>query len=36
MGSTIIALFGENVMNWEDTLVAGKKVQLGEKIGSTL
>ena len=36
MGSTIIALFGENTMNWKDTLVAGKKVQLGEKIGSTL
>jgi len=36
MGSTIIALFGENTMNWKDTLVAGKKVQLGEKIGSSL
>jgi len=35
MGSTIIALFGENAMNWEEAFVAGEKVQLGEKIGHT-
>jgi len=35
MGSTIIALFGENAMNWEEAFVAGEKVQLGEKIGTT-
>ncbi|MCF7970162.1 MAG: archaetidylserine decarboxylase [Methylococcaceae bacterium] len=34
MGSTIIALFGENAMHWEETFVAGKTVRLGEKIGS--
>ncbi|MDF1582706.1 MAG: archaetidylserine decarboxylase [Methyloprofundus sp.] len=36
MGSTIIALFGENAMHWEAAFVAGEKVQLGEKIGSTI
>jgi len=36
MGSTIIVLYGNDVMNWEDAFVAGKKVQLGEKIGQTL
>lgn len=35
MGSTIIVLYGNDVMNWEDNLVAGKSVQLGEKIGQT-
>jgi len=35
MGSTIIALFGEDAMNWESTFVTGQKVQLGEQIGST-
>ena len=35
MGSTIIVLYGNDVMNWEDRLVAGKTVQLGEKIGHT-
>lgn len=36
MGSTIIVLYGKDVMNWEETMVPGKKVQLGEKIGSRL
>ncbi|TXK98491.1 phosphatidylserine decarboxylase [Methylococcaceae bacterium HT1] len=36
MGSTIIVLYGNDVMNWEGRFVAGKKVQLGEKIGQTL
>jgi phosphatidylserine decarboxylase len=36
MGSTIIALFGEDAVNWEDSFVAGEKVQLGEQIGSVL
>ena len=35
MGSTIIVLYGNNVMNWEDLLIAGQTVQLGEKIGHT-
>jgi len=36
MGSTIIALFGEDAVNWEDSFVAGEEVQLGEKIGVSL
>jgi len=36
MGSTIIALFGENAVNWEDSFSAGTKVQLGKKIGQSL
>ena len=35
MGSTIIVLYGKDIMNWEDTFVAGKTVQLGERIGHT-
>lgn len=35
MGSTIIVLYGKDVMNWADTFVAGKTVRLGEKIGQT-
>lgn len=33
MGSTIIVLYGNDVMNWEEALLAGKTVRLGEKIG---
>lgn len=33
MGSTVIVLYGKDVMHWEKGLVVGKKVQLGEKIG---
>jgi phosphatidylserine decarboxylase len=33
MGSTVIVLYGKDVMNWEDAFVPSKKVQLGEKIG---
>ncbi|NOQ17351.1 MAG: phosphatidylserine decarboxylase, partial [Methyloprofundus sp.] len=33
MGSTIIVLYGKDVMNWEEAFVPGEKVQLGEKIG---
>ncbi len=33
MGSTIIVLFGEDVMRWQNDLNAGKTVRLGEKIG---
>lgn len=36
MGSTIIVLYGSDVMNWGDRLVPGKKVQLGEKIGQAI
>lgn len=36
MGSTIIALFGEDAVNWKDSFIAGEKVQLGEQIGSVL
>ena len=35
MGSTIIVLYGNDVMNWETAMQPGKKVQLGEKIGQT-
>jgi len=35
MGSTIIVLYGNDVMDWEEMLTAGKTVQLGEKIGQT-
>jgi len=35
MGSTIIVLYGKDVINWEKAFTAGKKVQLGEKIGHT-
>jgi phosphatidylserine decarboxylase len=34
MGSTIIVLFGKDAMLWESGLVAGKKVRMGESIGS--
>lgn len=33
MGSTVILLFPENSIQWEDNLVNGKTVQMGEKIG---
>lgn len=33
MGSTIIVLFGEDKVKWEEEFKAGKKVQLGEMIG---
>jgi phosphatidylserine decarboxylase len=33
MGSTLIVLFGENVVEWESTLQAGDKVRLGQKLG---
>ena len=33
MGSTVILLFPENSIEWEQNLVAGKKIQFGEKIG---
>lgn len=36
MGSTIIVLFGEQAMNWQEEFSPGKTVQLGEKIGSTI
>jgi len=36
MGSTVILLFPENSIQWEDKLVCGKKIQLGEKIGEIL
>jgi len=36
MGSTIIVLYGNDVMNWEEDFLAGNNVQLGEKIGSTI
>jgi len=35
MGSTIIVLYGNDVMNWEEAMQPGKKVQLGEKIAQT-
>jgi len=36
MGSTIIALFGEDVIHWKNDFSAGKTVQLGEKIGAVI
>jgi len=36
MGSTVILLFPENSIQWEDKLVCGQKIQLGEKIGEVL
>jgi phosphatidylserine decarboxylase len=33
MGSTIIVLFGKDVAQWREGLVAGEVVKLGEKIG---
>ncbi len=36
MGSTIIVLFGKNRVKWDDTLVAGRTVKLGEQIGKRL
>lgn len=36
MGSTIIVLFGKDKTAWNQDLLAGKTVSLGEKIGRTL
>jgi phosphatidylserine decarboxylase len=36
MGSTIIVLFGKNMVRWDYELTADKVVKLGEKIGKTL
>ena len=33
MGSTVVLLFPENSIQWEDKLVSGTKIQMGEKIG---
>lgn len=33
MGSTILVLFGKDKIAWEETLVTGKSVKLGEQIG---
>ena len=33
MGSTIIVLFGENVVSWDEGLGAGANVQMGQKLG---
>ncbi len=33
MGSTIIVLFGENVIAWEESLKPGDKVRMGQKLG---
>ena len=36
MGSTVILLFPENSIQWEDDLICGKKIQMGEKIGEVV
>lgn len=36
MGSTIIVLFGKDKIAWEEILVAGESVKLGEQIGHCL
>jgi len=33
MGSTIIVLFGENAVGWEETLKAGDAVRMGQRLG---
>ncbi len=33
MGSTIIVLFGENAVHWNETLSAGQNVRLGQSLG---
>lgn len=35
MGSTVILLFSENSIEWNDNLKCGTKIQFGEKIGVT-
>jgi phosphatidylserine decarboxylase len=34
MGSTIVVLFGENAISWEEALAAGDAVRMGQKIGA--
>jgi len=36
MGSTVILLFGENKMSWDDTLIADQKIIMGQSIGSII
>lgn len=36
MGSTVILLFSENSIQWNDDLLCGKKVRFGEKIGEII
>jgi len=36
MGSTVILLFPENSIQWEENIMFGKKVQFGEKIGEII
>ena len=33
MGSTVILLFPENSIRWEEKMICGQKIQFGEKIG---
>ncbi|WP_257265855.1 archaetidylserine decarboxylase [Endozoicomonas sp. ONNA2] len=34
IGSTVICLFGKDVVEWQESLVSGKKIKMGEAIGS--
>ncbi|MDD5036309.1 MAG: archaetidylserine decarboxylase [Methylococcaceae bacterium] len=36
MGSTLIVLFGENTMEWEESLSPGKKTRMGQRLGRCL
>ncbi len=36
MGSTIIVLFGKDMVQWDNEFTADKVVKLGERIGKTL
>ena len=36
MGSTVILLFSENSIQWNEDLKAGKKIQFGEKLGEVI
>lgn len=36
MGSTVILLFSENSIQWNDDLKCGKKIQFGEKLGEII
>jgi phosphatidylserine decarboxylase len=36
LGSTVIVLFGPNVMEWASTIEAGRSVQMGQRVGQVL
>ncbi len=36
MGSTVILLFGQGRLAWQPDMQAGRKILMGEKLGSTI